>query len=107
MLMDLISVFKEYLVGANNLLSNIDWWSLLQNPWVIVLMIIISGLIFLVRGIDRVLVTFLSIPALLVLVQKTAQNIAFPDCYIDKLPVFVVSTLAIAAINVYFHLVRN
>jgi hypothetical protein len=100
-------MFKEYLIGANNLLSNIDWWSLLQNPWFIVLMIIISVLIFLVRGIDRVLVTFLSIPTLIVLVQKTAQNIAFPDCYTDKLPIFIGGTLAIAAINVYFHLVRD
>jgi hypothetical protein len=30
-----------------------------------------------------------------------------PDCYADKLPVFVGGFLIIAGINVYYHLVKN
>ncbi len=103
---DYVSTLKELSTGISKILSGIDVWTLLKDPWVIVLMAI-SCIILVVRRMDRGLVTFLSIPAFLVLFQKTSQNFTVPNCYVEKLPIFVCGSLAIAAINVYFHLVRD
>ena len=103
---DLVSTFKGLFRGINEILSGIDIWNLLKNPWFIALMGI-TCIIFVVSGMETALVIFLSIVFLLVLYQKTALDLTLPDCYIDKLPIFVGGLLAIAVLNLYFFLVRK
>ena len=103
---DLISTFKEFFRGNNEIVSGTDARTLLKNPWVIALMAV-TCIIFALRGMQRALVTLLSIAVLLVLYHETAQDLTMPDCYLGKLPIFVGGSLAIAALNLYFYLVRK
>jgi hypothetical protein len=81
--------------------------NLLANPWLQFVFIGVPCIIFLIGRRYNVLVAFLSIPALVCLLKYTTEGISVPDCYADKLPIFVGGFLIIAGFNVYYHLVKN
>jgi hypothetical protein len=94
--------FKHF----NEILSGVDILTLLKNPWTIIAMAI-PCIIFAIRGMEKALVTFLSVPALLILFQKTTQGQNAMDFEGDRLFYFVLGFLAIAGVNIYFWIVRS
>ena len=94
--------FKHF----NEIVARLDMLEVLKNPWVIVAMII-PCIVFAVRGMERALVGFLSVPALIVLFQKTVEGKSMLEFDAHKLLFFVGGFLAIAGINVYFWVVRG
>jgi hypothetical protein len=94
--------FKHF----NEILAGIDILELLKSPYTIVAMII-PCIVFVMRGMEKALVTFLSIPALLVLFQKTTQGKSIVEFEGDRLFIFVVGFLVIAGVNIYFWIVRS
>jgi hypothetical protein len=105
---DLFSALKAMdFAQANKILSDVDVLTALMNPWVIAVMVIICIVLLIRRG-DRAVITFLSFPALMVLFQKTVQDMdamALEHNSQDLL-VFISGFLVIAGINVYFHFVH-
>ena len=81
--------------------------NLLTNTWVQLALIAVPCIIFLVGRRYNLLVAFLSIPACICLLKYTTEGVSVPDCYADKLPVFVGGFIVIAGFNVYYHLVKN
>ena len=94
--------FKHF----NELVARLDLLEVLKNPWVIVAMVI-PCIVFAVRGMERALVGFLSVPALIVLFQRTMEGKSMLEFDAQRLFVFVVGFLIIAAINIYFWIVRG
>jgi hypothetical protein len=94
--------FKHF----NEILSGVDTLTLIKNPWTIIAMAI-PCIIFVIRGMEKALVTFLSIPAILILFQKTTQGQNAMDFEGDRLFFFVLGFLAIAGVNIYFWIVRS
>ena len=92
--------------GLNEILVEIDMLKLLQDPWVIGFMVICS-LIFIIRGMEKALVTFLSAPALLVLFQKTVEGTDVLDFNAEKLLIFCGGFVVLAAVNIYVYFVRG
>lgn len=104
---DFLSTLKGMdLQQINEILSNIDFLTLLKNPWVIAFLLV-SCIVFIIRGMERVMVTFLSVPAALVLFQKTAQGDAALDLDADKMLLFIGGFVVIAGVNIYFWVVRS
>ena len=106
MCLDLINTLEELSIMTGDFLADIYVWPVLKNPWIIVL-IAITCIILLVRGMERALVSLISILALLVLFQNTTQNFTVPGCFTEQLPIFVCGCLAIAATNLYMFLLRS
>jgi hypothetical protein len=90
----------------NELVGELDALAVLKDPWVIVIMVVVC-VVFIIRGMEKALVTFLSIPALLVLFQKTVQGSDALDFEGEKLVIFIGGFMAVAAVNVYFYFVRG
>ena len=90
----------------NEIVSNIDMLELLKNPWVIILMLI-PCIIFVVRGMEKALVGFISIPAIIILFQKTTEGKSMLDFDAHRLLFFVGGFLIIAGVNIYFWVVRG
>jgi len=104
---DIISALKDLdFQRLNEILTGIDMLTLLKNPYVIAFMVICC-LVFIVKGMERTLVTFLSVPALLVLFQQTVKGTNALDFNAEKLLVFCGGFIAIAAVNIYFYFVRG
>ena len=104
---DIVSALKERdFQQLNEILANVEVLTLLKNPFVIATMVI-TCIIFLIRGMERALVTFLSIPAFLVLFQNTVQGYSALDFDAERLLVFVGGFVAIAAVNIYVYFVRG
>ena len=107
MLSDIISALKELdFQRLNEILTGIDMLTLLQNPYVIAFMVICC-IIFIIRGMERALITFLSAPAFIVLFQKTVEGTNALDFEAEKLLIFCGGFIAIAALNIYFYFVRG
>jgi hypothetical protein len=94
--------FKHF----NEIVSQLDLLEVLKNPWVIVAMLI-PCIVFVIRGMERALVGFISIPALIVLFQKTVEGKSMLEFDAQRLLIFVGGFLVIAAINIYFWVVRG
>ncbi len=92
---------------ANEILAGVDPITLLKNPWTIACMVLICIYLFFRRG-DRAVVTFLSIPALIVLFEKTVHgmDVLQLEYSSQNLLFFIGGFLIIAGINVYIHFVR-
>jgi len=104
---DIISALKDLdFQRLNEILTGIDMLTLLKNPYVIAFMVICC-LVFIVKGMERTLVTFLSVPAFLVLFQHTVEGTNALDFDAEKLLVFCGGFIAIAAVNIYFYFVRG
>jgi len=107
MLSDIISAIIDLdFHGLNEILVNIDMFEVLQDPWVIGFMVICC-LIFVIRGMEKALVTFLSAPALLVLFQKTVEGTNAWDVNAEKLLIFCGGFVVLAAVNIYVFFVRG
>ncbi len=106
MLSHLQSSLAGQLVRIGEIIPATDMCTLFRNPIVIVLMLIVC-VVLATHKKYKLLAAFVSVPALFVLTEKTAQNLTFPGCYTKELPVFVGALLAIAAINVYLYLIRD
>ena len=108
MLSDLFLAIKSMnFKQVNKILSSVDVLTVLKNPWIIVVMVIIC-IVLLVRRGEKAVITFLSFPALLVLFQKTIHGAqaAELEYSAQNLLIFIGGFLVIAGLNVYFHLVR-
>lgn len=95
--------FKQF----NKILSSVDVLTVLMNPFIIAVIVIIS-IVLLIRRRDKALVTFLSFPAMMVLFQttiKSAQSVELAYSTQDLL-IFIGGFLVIAGLNIYFHFVR-
>ena len=103
---NLIYTLKELFIVTGDFLAGLYVCPFLKDPWIIVL-IAITCIILLVRGMERALVSLISILALLVLFQNTTQNFTVPGCFTEQLPIFVCGCLAIAATNLYMFLLRS
>ena len=104
---DIVSALKEGdFQQFNEIITNVDVLTLLKNPFVIAI-IVISCIVFLIRGMEKALVSFLSIPAFLVLFQNTVQGYSALDFDAEKLLIFVGGFVAIAAVNIYVYFVRG
>jgi hypothetical protein len=107
MLSDIITALKELnFQRLNEILTGIDMLTLLQNPYVIAFMVICC-IIFIIKGMERALITFLSAPAFVVLFQKTVEGTNALDFEADKLLIFCGGFIVIAALNIYFYFVRG
>lgn len=104
---DIIAALKALdFKHLNEILSQLDMLEVLKNPWVIVAMVI-PCIVFVIRGMEKALVGLLSVPALIVLFQKTVQGKSMLEFDAERLFVFVVGFLVIAGINIYFWVVRG
>jgi len=104
---DMISALKAMdFERLQQILSRLDVTTFLSDPWVIGAIALIS-LVLLIRGMGKLLISLLSIPALLVLFEKTVQA----DIDLEKsgyaLLYFAGGFLIIAGINVYVHFIRS
>ena len=104
---DIILALKDLDFKAlNEIVAGIDMLTLLKNPYVIAFMVICC-LIFIIKGMERTLVTFLSVPAFVVLFQRTVEGTNALDFEAEKLLVFCGGFIALAAVNIYFYFVRR
>jgi hypothetical protein len=108
MLSDLFIAIKAMnFKQVNKILSGVDVLTVLKNPWIIAILVIICIVLFIRRG-EKAVITFLSFPALMVLFQKTihdAQAVEL-EYSAQNLLIFIGGFLVIAGLNVYFHFVR-
>ena len=104
---DLLSSLVEtvFAVQHGNLWTEIC--NLVTNSWIQIALIAVPCIIFLIGRRYNLLVAFLSIPTGVCLLKYTTEGISVPDCYADKLLVYVGGFLFIAGINVYYHLVKD
>lgn len=95
--------FKE----VNKILSGVDVLTVLKNPWVIAVMVVICIVLFIRYG-KKAVISFLSFPALIVLFEKTIKSaqVMKLEHSGQSLLIFILGFLVIAGINVYFHFVR-
>jgi hypothetical protein len=104
---DFILALKELdFRQLNELIVGIDMLTLLKDPYVIAFMVVCS-IFFIIRGMEKALVTFLSAPAFLVLFQKTVEGTSALDFEADKLLIFVGGFVVISAVNIYVYFVRG
>jgi hypothetical protein len=107
MLSEIISAIKDLdFLRLNDILSSIDMLTLLKNPYFIGFMVVCS-LIFIIRGMEKAFVTFISAPAFLLLFQKTVEGTSALDFEAEKLLIFCGGFIAIAAVNIYVYFVRS
>ena len=107
MLSDIISAIRDLdFKGLNEILVSIDMLTLIKNPYFIVFMVFCS-IIFIIRGMEKALVTFLSAPAFLLLFQVTVEGTNALDFEAEKLLTFCGGFIAIAAVNIYVYFVRG
>lgn len=107
MLSDIITAIKDLdFHTLNDILASIDMLTLLKNPYFIAFMVVCC-LIFIIRGMEKAFVTFLSAPAFLVLFQMTVEGTSALDFEADKLLIFCAGFIAIAAVNIYVYFVRG
>jgi hypothetical protein len=92
---------------ANKILGGMDVLTVLKNPWVIAAMVLICVYLAIKRG-ENAVITFLSIPAVLIVFQKTVQGMDVMELEHNSqdLLIFIGGFLVIAGVNLYFHFVR-
>ena len=107
MLSDIISAIRDLdFIRLNHILSSIDMLTLIKNPYFILFMVSCS-IVFIIRGMEKALVTLLSAPAFLLLFQLTVEGTNALDFEAEKLLIFCGGFIAIAALNIYFYFVRG
>lgn len=101
-----IDNFQTVLDVINKSLSECPAWPVIKDPlFVVVFMIIFSVLIL--RRSYKAMVALISGLVLIVVCQSTLIDVVIPDCFGNKLPIFVVGFITVAAFNVYFLLIRD
>jgi hypothetical protein len=81
-------------------------WPILKDPIFIAAFIAILFVLVLRRAYKAVVLLLTSLVAV-VICQTTLIDVAVPDCFASKLPVFVVGFIIIAGVNVYYLLIRD
>ena len=89
----------------DEIFRGIDLLTALKNPWVLAVMAIMC-LVFINRRMERTLIAFLSIPALLLLIQVAVQDYNVLDFRAERILLLVVGSFVIASLNVYFCFMR-
>ena len=106
-LSEIISAIRDLdFSGLNDILVSIDMLTLVQDPYFIGFVVCCS-IIFIIRGMERALVTFLSAPAFLLLFQQTVEGTSALDFDAKKLLIFCAGFIAISAVNIYVYFVRG
>jgi hypothetical protein len=104
---ELFSAVKALDFGRiEQVLSGVDVLSFLMDPYVLAAIAVIA-IVMLVKGMEKAVVTFLSVPALLVIFEFTVRGDIDLERSGDKLLYFTGGFVAIAAINVYVHFIRS
>ena len=107
MLSEIISAIKDLdFLRLNEILASIDMLEVIKDPYFIGFMVICC-LIFIIRGMEKALVVFISAPAFLVLFQQTIEGANVLDFNAEKLLMFCGGFIAIAAVNIYVFFVRH
>ena len=107
MLSEIISAIKDLdFLRLNEILANIDMLEVIKDPYFIGFMVVCC-LIFIIRGMEKALVVFISAPVLLVLFQQTIEGTDVLDFNAEKLLMFCGGFIAIAALNIYVFFVRH
>jgi hypothetical protein len=107
MLSEVISAIKDLdFLRLNEILANFDMLEVLKDPYYIGFSVVCC-LIFIIRGMEKALVMFLSAPAFLVLFQHTIEGTDALDFDAEKLLIFCGGFIAIAAVNIYIFFVRD
>ena len=107
MLYEIISAIKDLdFLKLNEILTNIDMLEVLKDPYYIGFTVVCC-LIFIIRGMEKALVMFLSAPAFLVLFQHTVSGTDALDFDAEQLLIFCGGFIAIAAVNIYVFFVRD
>ena len=107
MLSEIMSAIRDLdFSRLNDILASIDMLTLIKDPYFIGFMVACS-IVFIIRGMERALVTFLSAPAFLLLFQVTVEGTSALDFDAEKLLIFCGGFIAIAAVNVYVYFVRG
>jgi hypothetical protein len=104
---DLFSFLMAMVPGAQHGNVTTEICNALTNSWVQLALIAIPCIVFVAGRRYNMLVSFLSIPASICILRYTTEGISVPDCYADKLSIFVGGFFVIAAVNVYYHLVKD
>lgn len=81
-------------------------WPILKSPLFVCVFVLMLIALSLRRAYKAVVLLVSSLVAVVVC-QTTLIDVAVPDCFANKLPVFVVGFIIIAAINVYYLLIRD
>lgn len=81
-------------------------WPILKDPIFIAVFVVMLFVLILRRAYKAVVLLLSSLLAV-VICQTTLIDVAVPDCFASKLPIFVVGFIIIAAINVYYLLIRD
>ena len=92
--------------GLNEILASIDMLTVIKNPYFIGFTVCCC-IIFIIRGMEKALVTFLSAPAFLLLFQMTVEGTNALDFEADKLLIFCLGFVVIAGVNIYVYFVRG
>ena len=87
-------------------LSRLDLMTLLKDPWVIGA-IVLASIVMLIKGMEKALVTFLSVPALILIFEMSVRGDIDLERSGHKLLIFAGGFVAVAAINVYVHFIRS
>ena len=107
MLSEIISAIKDLdFLRLNEILASIDMLEVIKDPYFIGFMVVCC-LIFIIRGMEKALVVFISAPAFLVLFQQTIEGTNALDFNAEKLLMFCGGFIAIAAVNIYVFFVRH
>jgi uncharacterized membrane protein YphA (DoxX/SURF4 family) len=107
MLSEIISAIKDLdFLRLNEILASFDMLEVLKDPYFLGFSVVCC-FIFIIRGMEKALVMFLSAPAFLVLFQHTIEGTDALDFDAEKLLVFCGGFIAIAAVNIYVFFVRH
>ena len=107
MLSEIISAIKDLdFLRLNEILASFDMLEVLKDPYFLGFSVVCC-LIFIIRGMEKALVMFLSAPAFLVLFQHTIEGTDALDFDAEKLMIFCGGFIAIAAVNIYVFCVRH
>jgi len=107
MLTEIISAIKDLdFLRLNEILASFDMLEVLKDPYYIGFSVV-GCFIFIIRGMEKALVMFLSAPAFLVLFQHTIEGTDALDFDAEKLLIFCGGFIAIAAVNIYIFFVRH
>ena len=107
MLAEIVSAIMDLdFLRLNDILTDIHMLEVLKDPYFIGFMVVCC-IIFIIRGMEKALVMFLSAPAFLVLFQQTIEGTDALDFDAEKLLLFCGGFIAIAAVNIYVFFVRH
>jgi len=107
MLTEIISAIKDLdFLRLNEIIASFDMLEVLKDPYYIGFSVVCC-FIFIIRGMEKALVMFLSAPAFLVLFQHTIEGTDALDFDAEKLLIFCGGFIAIAAVNIYIFFVRH